>query len=240
MCDALSPASAIRREKGPSDPAGPEAGHAAANSGRHLLGLFRAWRKINPICFFPVLRPRTVLRSKRSQGVEWRNRARVAAGRRGLRAPGRRAAPRRQVRSRRQGLAPGRLSSKACANGFAPKPVPAGYCRGCYFAADHEPVLPVAATAAIVFCAAAFLLRRRKILPDRRYDISDCRGLCRCDLEDRASCARRAGPPGLFGLVVGLCRDPRHPRAHRPLRAPRCRNAEPTRVGKTRARPALG
>jgi competence protein ComEC len=34
-----------------------------------------------------------------------------------------------------------------------------------YFAADHEPVLPVAAVAAIVFCTAAFLLRRQKIFP---------------------------------------------------------------------------
>jgi competence protein ComEC len=35
----------------------------------------------------------------------------------------------------------------------------------CYFAADHEPVLPVAAVAAVVVCIAAFLLRRRKIFP---------------------------------------------------------------------------
>jgi competence protein ComEC len=34
-----------------------------------------------------------------------------------------------------------------------------------YFTAEHEPVLPVAATAAAVFCAAAFLLRRQKIFP---------------------------------------------------------------------------
>jgi competence protein ComEC len=34
-----------------------------------------------------------------------------------------------------------------------------------YFAADHEPVLPVAAVAATGLCAAAFLLRRQKIFP---------------------------------------------------------------------------
>jgi len=34
-----------------------------------------------------------------------------------------------------------------------------------YFAAAHEPVLPVAAVAAIALCAAAFLLRRQKIFP---------------------------------------------------------------------------
>src|SRR6201991_4152391 len=34
-----------------------------------------------------------------------------------------------------------------------------------YFAADHEPVLPVAAVAALGLVAAAFLLRRRKIFP---------------------------------------------------------------------------
>jgi len=34
-----------------------------------------------------------------------------------------------------------------------------------YFAADHEPVLPVAAATAIALCAAAFLLRRQKVFP---------------------------------------------------------------------------
>ena len=34
-----------------------------------------------------------------------------------------------------------------------------------YFAADHEPVLPVAAVVAIGLCAAAVLLRRQKVFP---------------------------------------------------------------------------
>jgi competence protein ComEC len=34
-----------------------------------------------------------------------------------------------------------------------------------YFAADHEPVLPVAAATAILLCAAAFLLRRQRVFP---------------------------------------------------------------------------
>lgn len=34
-----------------------------------------------------------------------------------------------------------------------------------YFAADHEPVLPVAVVAAIGLCAAAFLLRRHRVFP---------------------------------------------------------------------------
>src|ERR1700712_471087 len=34
-----------------------------------------------------------------------------------------------------------------------------------YFAADHEPVLAVAAITALVFCAAALLLRRHKLFP---------------------------------------------------------------------------
>ena len=34
-----------------------------------------------------------------------------------------------------------------------------------YFAADHEPVLTVAAAAAVAFCAAAFFLRRHKLFP---------------------------------------------------------------------------
>src|SRR6202049_3318363 len=34
-----------------------------------------------------------------------------------------------------------------------------------YFAADHEPVLPVAAVTAAALCAAALLLRRQKLFP---------------------------------------------------------------------------
>ena len=44
-------------------------------------------------------------------------------------------------------------------------PVAFGTGIACYFAAEREPVLPVAAVAAIVLCAAAFLLRRHKIFP---------------------------------------------------------------------------
>src|SRR4051794_24544170 len=34
-----------------------------------------------------------------------------------------------------------------------------------YFTADHEPVLPVAAVAALGLCVAAFLLRRQRVFP---------------------------------------------------------------------------
>src|SRR3984957_3708516 len=34
-----------------------------------------------------------------------------------------------------------------------------------YFAADHEPILPVAVVTAMLLCAAAFLLRRQKVFP---------------------------------------------------------------------------
>ena len=44
-------------------------------------------------------------------------------------------------------------------------PVAFGTGIACYFAADREPVLSVAAVAAIVLCAAAFLLRRQKVFP---------------------------------------------------------------------------
>src|SRR6059058_4951282 len=44
-------------------------------------------------------------------------------------------------------------------------PVAFGTGIACYFAADHEPVLTVAAAAAIAFCAAAFFLRRHKLFP---------------------------------------------------------------------------
>ena len=44
-------------------------------------------------------------------------------------------------------------------------PVAFGTGIACYFAAEREPVLPVAAAAATVLCAAAFLLRRHKVFP---------------------------------------------------------------------------
>ncbi len=44
-------------------------------------------------------------------------------------------------------------------------PVAFGTGIACYFAADREPVLPVAALAATVLCGAAFWLRRQKIFP---------------------------------------------------------------------------
>jgi competence protein ComEC len=44
-------------------------------------------------------------------------------------------------------------------------PIAFGTGIACYFAADHEPALPVAAVAAIAVSIAAFLLRRRKIFP---------------------------------------------------------------------------
>ncbi|MGB8400323.1 ComEC/Rec2 family competence protein, partial [Bradyrhizobium sp.] len=44
-------------------------------------------------------------------------------------------------------------------------PVAFGSGIACYFAADHEPVLPVAAVTAAVLCAVAFALRRQKAFP---------------------------------------------------------------------------
>ncbi|MDB5578695.1 MAG: competence protein ComEC [Bradyrhizobium sp.] len=44
-------------------------------------------------------------------------------------------------------------------------PIAFGTGIACYFAAEREPVLSMAAVAAIVFCAAAFLLRRHKVFP---------------------------------------------------------------------------
>jgi competence protein ComEC len=44
-------------------------------------------------------------------------------------------------------------------------PVAFGIGIACYFAADHEPVLPVAAVTAMALCTAAFSLRRRSIFP---------------------------------------------------------------------------
>ena len=65
-------------------------------------------------------------------------------------------------------------------------------------------------------------------------------GLCHGDLQDRAHDAHRAGAADLFGVAVRLCRDPRHPRAHRPLRAARDHDGCAAAVDETRARAAVG
>jgi competence protein ComEC len=44
-------------------------------------------------------------------------------------------------------------------------PIAFGVGIACYFAADHEPVLPVAAFTAAGLCAAAFVLRRQRVFP---------------------------------------------------------------------------
>ena len=44
-------------------------------------------------------------------------------------------------------------------------PVAFGAGIACYFAAEHEPVLSVAAGVALVLCAAAFLWRRHRVFP---------------------------------------------------------------------------
>ena len=88
--------------------------------------------------------------------------------------PGRRAPRRRSAASRRRAR---RLAAvhrdlaqwvraEAGAGRLLPwVPVAFGTGIAFYFAADHEPVLPVAAVAALALCAAAFLLRRQKVFP---------------------------------------------------------------------------
>ena len=76
---------------------------------------------------------------------------------------------------RRPALARGRAFSTSCANGLRAEagagrllpwvPIAFGTGIAFYFAADHEPVLPVAAVTAVGLCAAAFLLRRQSIFP---------------------------------------------------------------------------
>ena len=117
--------------------------------------------------------------------------------------PGRRAPRRLPAALRRRVPHSGRRSSKTCANGCARRPAPAGCCPGCrwrsatgiafYFAADHEPVLSVAAVVAIALCAVAVLLAAAEILSGRRHDRGRRGGLCDRDLEDGADRAWRAG-----------------------------------------------
>jgi len=83
--------------------------------------------------------------------------------------------------------------------------VPAACCPGCrwrfgtgialYFAADHEPVLSVAAVLAIVLCAVAVLLRRQKFFPVAVMIAAVAAGFADRDLEDGADRAWRAARP---------------------------------------------
>ena len=108
-------------------------------------------------------------------------------------------------------------------------PVAFGTGIACYFAADREPVLSVAAVVAIALCAGGVPAAAAKDISGRGDDRRRRRGLCDGDLEDRAGRAWRAGAADVFGVAVGLRRDPRHPRAHRPLCAARRLDGEPAR-----------
>ncbi len=77
-----------------------------------------------------------------------------------------------------------------------------------YFAADHEPVLSVAAVAAVALCAAAFSLRRHSMFPLRGDDRGDGGGLCDGDLENGADRPWRAGAADVCGVAVGLSSRP--------------------------------
>ena len=109
-----------------------------------------------------------------------------------------------------------------------------------YFTASHEPVLGRSRR-----CGGRALRRRlpaaaEPVLCRRRDDRRRRGGLCHRDGEDRARRPHRAGAAALFGLAVGLCRDARHPRAHRPFRAARDRDGRAALFRKARAGAAVG
>ena len=90
------------------------------------------------------------------------------------------------------------------------------------------------------------LLRRRlsraprTLLCRRRHGGGDRIRLCGRDFQDGACRAHRAGAAAYLRDAVRLCRDPRHPRAHRPLRAAGDANGCAADAGQTGARAALG
>ena len=84
----------------------------------------------------------------------------------------------------------------------------------------------------IALCVTAFLLRRHKMFPVAVMIAATRGGLCGRDLENRADLPWRAGAADVFGVADGFCRDPRHPRAHRPLRAARRHDGERARTDK--------
>ena len=177
-------------------------------------------------------------------------RGRAPAGRRVLPAPGRRAERRRPVASRRRALRRGRRSSRSCGNGSAPRPAPGACCRGCRSpsAPGSPAILPPNASRSCrlprsrrsVLCAGGVPAAAAQAFPDRRDDRRRRRGLCGGDLENRAGRAWRAGAADVFGVDFGLCRNPRHPRAHRPLCPAGHLDGEPARPDKTRAGAAVG
>lgn len=87
--------------------------------------------------------------------------------------------------------------------------------------------------------------RRRPVAAEsavraRDHDRGGRGWLCHGDLEDGAHCPYGAGQATLFGIAVGLRRDPRHPRAHGSLRAARHRHGGAAQRRQARARPPLG
>ena len=109
-----------------------------------------------------------------------------------------------------------------------------------YFAADHEPVLPVAAADGGGALPGGISAAAAEVISRCGDDRRGRRGLCHRDLEDGADRAWRAGTADVRRVAVGLCRDPRHPRAHRSFCAARHVDGKPALTDKTGARPAVG
>jgi hypothetical protein len=84
-----------------------------------------------------------------------------------------------------------------------------------------------------VFAAAA------KNISDR-CDRGDGGGFRHSYVENRADCAWRIGTADVFGVAVGFCRNPRHPRAHRPFCLAGRANGKPARKNEAGTGSAVG
>ncbi|MGY3409649.1 hypothetical protein ACVWZV_005762 [Bradyrhizobium sp. GM5.1] len=109
-----------------------------------------------------------------------------------------------------------------------------------YFSADHEPVLWVVATTAIALLLGAALLRRSRLFAPAIMIAAVAAGFAVATLEDGAHRPPGAGKGALFGVVVGLRRGSRHPRAYRSFRAARHGDGGAAQRRQARARAPVG
>ena len=150
----------------------------------------------------------------------------------------------------RPGSMLGRRISTNCANGCAPKPAPDVCCRGCR--SPSEPALPFISRPTTSRCCRSspsprqYFASWRSCFAGRSFFRWPSwsqrwrRALRRQPSEPRYLAHEVLARPALFGVAIGLCRDPRHSRTHRPVCAAGDADGRPALADKAGAGAAVG